>query len=206
MFSSTNSLTDVFSEFLLQKRSPQWELGLSFEGRQNECSWFCVDVSVLAARLEDEVCPLKPGWMMMDQTQMWPEPGRDQLGCIKSNTGIFTAAVTKCRRGLLITDRWLGSFSVFNYLFLCDGHSAAHIQETLSERCLSTQSTIPHLRCTDNLSQARARISGALLFITTATSITTSRHNCRDKLPQKPVFFLTTQSCCFCCIFEDSVI
>lgn len=60
----------IFGPFL-QKRGLQWELGLSFEARQSECSWFCVGcIYVLAGKLWDEVCPLRQGWTMMDQTQI----------------------------------------------------------------------------------------------------------------------------------------
>lgn len=106
----------------LQKHSPQWELELSFEARQNERSWFCVDVSECwQGKLWYEVCPLRLGWMMMIRHRS--DPSLEEIrGAVwraaeKSVPQLLVAdEAEKSKRGLLLIDGWLGSFWVFVFL------------------------------------------------------------------------------------------
>lgn len=182
-------------------------------------------IHVLAGRLWDEVCPLRQGWMMMDRTQIWPEPGRDRRvvwrAADKSALQLLvTDGAIKCKRSLvcLIDRLWLG-FCIFCCiwgvsrwllatfpLYVCvwlHGHNTVHKQNLSGPRPSDTVHTNNHLPLYRYLvaGKARASVSGAPLYITTATSITTSLQNRCDKLPQKPALFLAVQCCC-CCIFE----
>lgn len=189
-------------------------------------SVLCGRICLLAGRLWDEVCPLRQCWMMMDWTHIWPEPGRDQQGCgicVCLLQFLVAGGATNAKRVLLIIDEWLDSGWVVVFFFfvvvffggwyekMAVGNISHCVRVVKWPRCCSQAGecerylsdavhTNPHILCTENLSQARARISGAPLFITTAPSITASLQNHCDKLPQKPALFLTTQSCC---IFED---
>lgn len=136
--------------------------------RQNGCSWFCVDVSMcLVGRLWDEVSPFRQGWMMMDQTQIWLEPGRDRQ-TVKSSRQICGAAPgnrwsskmqEKSTVWVWLVDYGLaplgffffwGPVSSFSTLCMCLyavwwGYITAPKKENLSEPCLSTQTLTPPL-------------------------------------------------------------
>lgn len=76
----------------------------------------CRHFHVLAGSLWDELCPLRWGWMKMDLTQIWPQPGKDrQLKWRAAHKSVLQLLVTD---GAIICKRSVVYICVINRLWL----------------------------------------------------------------------------------------